>query len=369
MEAEHMKTGLLIIVLLVITGMACRLALKRAKQPAASAGDEPLPLNALYAVVVNNKWGYINSAANMVIEPRFSEAEDFSEGLAAVAMYDTDEKTGAVTKERWGFIDEAGKIVINLAYDKVEVFSEGRAVVMKDGMYGYINRSGEEVIPLIYEEAAAFHAGLACVKWQGKNGFIDTEGGMRIEPHYNRACWVSAFHDGLAPVYNGNERAGYIDTAGQYRIDPVFAYAGVFKEGRALVQPAGQSKYGYIDTRGNMVIPAMYDLGLAFSEGVAAVKTTLPNGTPIFKLIDTAGKTLADRLPYLFVGIFKEGLAGVEDVNHRWGFIDKTGKEVIAPQYAGVSLFRNGLSRMQTGHLFNGLQMIYINKTGKVVWK
>jgi hypothetical protein len=56
-------------------------------------------------------------------------------------------------------------------------------------------------------------------------------------------------------------------------------------------------------------------------------------------------------------------------LGHQWGFIDKSGNEVIKPQFAGVRLFRNGLSRMETGDLFRGLKTGYINKKGNIVWQ
>jgi len=148
-----------------------------------------------------------------------------------------------------------------------------------------------------------------------------------------------------------------------------YSYVGSFSEGLALVQPAGSSKYGYINQQGETVIEPQYDLSLPFSEGLATVKFIKPDGHAIFRIINKSGNIIADNLDYAFAGIFREGLAGVESFDHRWGFIDKKGKEVIEPKYAGVKLFRNGLSRMETGSLFTGLKVAYINKKGKIAWQ
>jgi hypothetical protein len=58
---------------------------------------------------------------------------------------------------------------------------------------------------------------------------------------------------------------------------------------------------------------------------------------------------------------FSEGLAAVR-VTGEWGFIDRTGTLVIAPQFEGVSGFRGGMSGIA-----NGRKIGYVNTVGQVV--
>ena len=44
---------------------------------------------------------------------------------------------------------------------------------------------------------------------------------------------------------------------------------------------------------------------------------------------------------------FSEGLTPVRTEN-QWGYIDKTGKVVIAPRFVGAGRFRNGIARVAT---------------------
>jgi len=74
--------------------------------------------SALFSVVQNGKWGYIDKTGNIIIKPQFDRASAFSEGLAGV-------KIG----NKHGFIDQNGIIVIEPKFDKAWHFSEGLAIV------------------------------------------------------------------------------------------------------------------------------------------------------------------------------------------------------------------------------------------------
>jgi hypothetical protein len=47
----------------------------------------------------------------------------------------------------------------------------------------------------------------------------------------------------------------------------------------------------------------------------------------------------------------------------RWGFIDKSGKIVINPQFDEAMAFADGLARVKVGHKTG-----YINTAGKYIW-
>ena len=72
--------------------------------------------NDLFTIYENGKWGYIDKTGKVIIEPKFDEAADFSEGLARV-------KVGIF----YGFIDFSGDFVIKPQFTWVKSFSEGLA--------------------------------------------------------------------------------------------------------------------------------------------------------------------------------------------------------------------------------------------------
>ncbi|GAB3714763.1 hypothetical protein GCM10027592_54780 [Spirosoma flavus] len=319
----------------------------------------------LYPVRVGEKWGYINNKAQLVIRPQFDRADDFSEGMAVVTIV-TIHGERTVWKE--GYINQLGNVVIPCQFDKAHPFSENMGRIEVDGKTGFIDRLGRIAIAPHFEEASDFSESRAVAKMNGRNGFINPSGEWVVEPKFERACWVSRFSEGLAAVYTtfNNGPAGYVDKTGSFAFDPTFEYVESFSEGLAQVRPKGSSKYGYINRKGDWIIPAQYELGMRFSEGIAAVKRSDGKG---WQLIDSSGKTVSGVLPYLFVGMFKDGLAGVESKDHRWGFIDKTGREVVPTEYATVTLFHNGLARMEKGRMMGELKMVYLNREGKIVWQ
>ena len=88
----------------------------------------------LFPVEIGGKWGYIDKAGKIVINPQFDDAFDFSEGLAPVAIGD-----------EWGYIDKGGKFVINPQFDGALVFSEGLAMVGIGDKFGYIDKAGNYI--------------------------------------------------------------------------------------------------------------------------------------------------------------------------------------------------------------------------------
>ena len=65
---------------------------------------------------------------------------------------------------------------------------------------------------------------------------------------------------------------------------------------------------------------------------------------------------------YNDVGVFSEGLARVERINGKWGFIDKTDKVVIPIKYDDAWSFSEGLARVELNGKYG-----FIDKTDKVV--
>ena len=111
--------------------------------------------------------GFVNARGEVVIEPQFLAAGEFSDGLACVC------------KERlFGYIDESGEFVIPPTFQYANEFSDGLAgVQIEEGKWGFINKSGKIVIPASYNWVyGGFREGLAQVTVAGRVGYINTKG-------------------------------------------------------------------------------------------------------------------------------------------------------------------------------------------------
>jgi hypothetical protein len=151
---------------------------------------------------------------------------------------------------KWGYQDNAGKVVISPRYQIAREFSrEGMAAVVDDQGWAYIDEAGRTVIrPLVLD-----------------NG-----------PDY--------FRDGVAR-FSRNGKVGFFDARGKVVIQPVYAYAMPFSEGRAVVcdgcaeieqgehRSVKGGKWGFIDRRGQLVIPLRFSEAENFENGHARVRT------------------------------------------------------------------------------------------------
>lgn len=77
--------------------------------------------------------------------------------------------------------------------------------------------------------------------------------------------------------------------------------------------------------------------------------------------VDKTGKFIINP-QFDEVGDFSGGLAPVR-MNDSWGYIDKTGKYVVNPSYASAKEFHGNLALITNDNLWS-----YIDQKGKVVW-
>lgn len=195
--------------------------------------------------------------------------------------------------------------------------------IVRNDKWGFMDRTGRVVIAPAFAEERDFFHGLAAVKSpEGKWGFIDESGTLAIAARFDE---VQDFTDDLAPVRIGR-KSGYIDKSGKMVIEPRYQSAGEFHEGLARIH--------------------------LWNKLVCTVGTFTSDDAPLyaFHLLED-DKTDGP-------GCFAQG--------GKFGYIDKTGKEVIAPQFFLVLDFSEGLAAVrveQTSESKYG----YIDRTGHMV--
>lgn len=85
----------------------------------------------LIPVFSNKKWGFVNLEGNEVIECKFNDLGNFSEGLAPACL-----------EKKWGYINKKGDFLIKPIYEFALDFRHQVASVKEDGKFGYISKKG-----------------------------------------------------------------------------------------------------------------------------------------------------------------------------------------------------------------------------------
>lgn len=174
----------------------------------------------------SQNYGYVNEQNQFVIQPKFFEAREFKDGLAAVRF--TDERGWT----RWRFIDETGAFVNKMKYWSVNDFEDGYTTVEYGiGFWGLIDKAGYNMISL-------------------------------------SADYMSEVHEGMA-LYRKNDKVGFVNTAGKKIVKPQYTDARLFSGGFAQVEKDG--KFGFINKNGEVVVPIKYSKAKDFVNNKAKV--------------------------------------------------------------------------------------------------
>ena len=161
-------------------------------------------------------------------------------------------------------------------------------------------------------------------------GYINTNGEWIIEPQYKDGSVFT--EDGIAKVENPEtELYGYVDSDGDWLNEDWFYDASDFCGGYALVQKEKDGKAAYINTKGEYITDFIFDYKNSqkgFSEGLAYVKE---DGRESYGYINGQGEYILEP-HYLYANEFSCGLACVNDPvdgQDREVYIDKSGKIII----------------------------------------
>ena len=215
----------------------------------------------------NGKYGYVNTATQqMIIEPQYEDANEFSSGLAAVTFrpctdtcyYSYIDKTGKVAFDktfstafdfirgkavvatsycdgnpcRFGIIDRHGEFLVRPIYEDIEPASEDLYAASSENGYGFINDAGKVIVPLIYHDAVSYSEGIAEVKKDSVWIFIDKAGQPLFPKTFTN---VTSYSSGLAAVSDNDSSYGYIDHTGSWAIPAIYEFAEPFIGDTAIV--------------------------------------------------------------------------------------------------------------------------------------
>jgi hypothetical protein len=130
-----------------------------------------------------------------------------------------DELVSFQKDELLGFVDATGEVIIQPQFSAALEYSDGLARVCKDQLFSFIDRTGEFVIAPSFQHPSSFSEGLAGVPLEGKKwGFIDKTGKTVPPAKYDWVYddWVYGnFREGIVRVSVAG-RAGYINEQSEW---------------------------------------------------------------------------------------------------------------------------------------------------------
>ncbi|MBQ8618726.1 MAG: WG repeat-containing protein [Clostridia bacterium] len=337
------------------------------------------------------KYGYMDAQGNVVIEPQFYAATDFSQGYAAVRLNE---------KGKWGMINKKGILVLPYEYWSIGSFSEGLCAVSKESRkYGFVDLYLDLVIDYQYYDIKGnFHDGRCVViSKNGNHGCIDTSGNLIIPFEY----------DYLDPEYqeerirgSRNKKYYLLDTNGNIMggrgwdsVSSIFAgpmyqpssletkqldyyhahdgskYYIINKDGE-IVNDSFQTKFPsawrldenillwkcrdlsqYVITDENLHIigDKSWDDDYTFdrpymTEDLIVICERINAGSTRFGFMDKNGNVIAQPI-YESVSNFSEGYAAVKK-DGEWFYIDKTGNRAFGGTYEYAGDFHEGRAKI-----------------------
>ena len=303
----------------------------------------------LIPVRIGDNWGYIEKNGQIVINPIFSDADFYRDGLARVQF------NGKV-----GYINKSGEFEIQAIYEEGTQFVDGLAFVSKENSpLTCIAKNGKEVfqLPVNIESVDAFSKdGVALIQaTNGKFGYINKKGDIIVDTKYGVSSYDNCSEEGMMAVQSENGKWGFFNIDGEMVVNPQFDAVGQFSYGLAYV--CQDNKYGYIDKKGQYVINPQFDLaGMFSSNGLASVKQGKR-----FGYINTKGEYVINPQTGC-LDEFYNGFATIV-LGNKYGTMNSNGEYVINPQFDVLYPYsKNGLARFKLNNKWG-----YVNKEGTIV--
>ena len=275
-------------------------------------------------------WGYADSKVNMVLPCKYFRAGLFKKGYARVTIMSNQ-------KELVGIIDSTFKEIIPCQYeiDRSEDLNEAYNRISQNGFFGIINYKGETVIPIKYSQYDIIRPD--------------------PEPEF---CWIYDTALEKFSLYSVKQNKVLIPPSYDKIKEMLYNTKFRTKERNFIVQK--DSKLGVVSEQGKEIIPFLYDQ-IIRSENMFTVMKDLT-----VSYFNSSGKEIYPKACILndiyddniWDMDFREGLGKIYTKENGYGFVDTTGKIIIAPQYYIANNFEQGVSKTKKNEEADGYTVI-----------
>lgn len=273
----------------------------------------------------------------------------------------------------YGYIDGTGSVVINPKYTTARYFSDGLAVVNQDDSFLVINTKGK-VILKTENYLNDFHNGLARFNDSKtyKSGYINTEGKIVIKATYDFAGNFGKDNTAIVSksgkFYRINSKGKVLKT---YSLTNKNYYYDITDDGYAIYTNTKTYLMGVKDLNGKTILKSSYSQITYLGNGLFGVKKKLSNTEGYLTSIkpsaifDKNGKQLT---PYKLydLSVYNNNYASYTDSNYTY-LIDRKGNKVASfPKQEGRGTL-TVLGNVVQAEIDNILY--YLTMDGSLIWK
>ncbi|MCH7403844.1 WG repeat-containing protein [Belliella kenyensis] len=157
----------------------------------------------LYPALKDGKFGFVNKSGNWVVENKFQEVKNFSNGIAAAKI-----------NGYWVYIDRFGNFNTASYYDEAKDYHRGLGIVRKDSKSFMINSTGERVSDLSFDKISLLPDNYYLTEVDGKFGLLDTNGKEIASPQFDMIRREN--YNVILAFKNG--KYGIIDETGDFKL-------------------------------------------------------------------------------------------------------------------------------------------------------
>ena len=240
-----------------------------------------------------------------------------------------------------------------------ETGGRGYAVIRRGDLYGLMGADGKILLKCEYEWLGMYdpETGTIPALDGGIAVYLDTSGRRKLVPD-GSVLSAGCFTGGLAPVRT-EEGYRYIDGKTSF-VSDCYDFAGAFSQGAAAVEKDG--KWALVDLSFRSLTGFVYDEIKTDAYGFAVCygRAVACRGGLYF-ILDAAGREVSQGFEDALLPASADGAIAVK-TQGKWGFADRNGKTVSAPEYDSAGSYSCGMAPvMSEGEWF------FIDSDGKRV--
>lgn len=124
----------------------------------------------------------------------------------------SDGKATVIVDDKYGVIDSNGNFVIYPDFEELLTLTDGCIVYKKDGKYGYMKADGKIITEPVYDYLSNFKNGVAAFGFKDKQGVVKSDGKEILAAKYKN---IDVLDNGLIKVTKDNNKFFYINSNGK----------------------------------------------------------------------------------------------------------------------------------------------------------